>query len=108
MPLLDRRHLRGRRSGRGEGMANPRRLLWPLACLALLLPALASPQDDGFLATLGELREASFSDKERIVERLGEGGHASARSVLAAWLDDRLVGRPSDQRMLILTSAGES
>ena len=89
-------------------MANPRTLLWLLAGLVLVFPGLASPQDDGFLATLGELREASFSDKEGIVERLGEGGHPSARPVLAAWLDDRLVVRQSDQRILIVKSIDES
>jgi urea transport system permease protein len=89
-------------------MASPRSPLWLLAALVLLLPALAEPQDDGFLATLGELREASFPDKEKILDRLVEGGHPSARPVLAAWLDDRLYVRPSDQRIFIVKSTEES
>src|SRR5258708_39045820 len=89
-------------------MAHPRPLFGLLAGLVLVFPGLASPQDDGFLATLGELREASFSDKEGIVERLGEGGHPSARPVLAAWLDDRLVVRQSDHRILIVQALDAS
>jgi urea transport system permease protein len=89
-------------------MANRRSPLWLLAGLVLLFPALAEPQDEGFQATVVELREASFPDKERIVERLAEGGHPSARPVLAAWLDDRLYVRQSDQRIVIVKSTDES
>jgi urea transport system permease protein len=89
-------------------MAIPWSPLWLLVGLVLLLPALAESQDDTFLATLGELREASFPDKETILERLGEGGHPSARPVFAAWLDDRLCVRQSDQRLFIVKSADES
>jgi urea transport system permease protein len=89
-------------------MANPWSPLWLLAGLVLLFPAIAEPQDNGFLAALGELPEASFPDKERIAERLGEGGHPSARPVLAAWLDDRLYVRQSDKRIFIVNSTDES
>ena len=34
-----------------------------------------SPSDTTFLATLGELRDATFDDKDKIVERLAESGH---------------------------------
>ncbi len=38
---------------------------------------------------LGELREASYSDKATIVERLSQAGHPSVRAVLAALMEDR-------------------
>ena len=46
-----------------------------------------------FLATLGELRDASFDDKDKIVERLAQSGHPSVRAVLTAFLEDRLYFR---------------
>jgi urea transport system permease protein len=90
---------------------------WRLALLlapvlfVLFAPRLAAqtqPSDAGFLAMLGELREASFPDKEQIVERLSESGHASVRPVLAAWLEDRLYVRASDRKIFILKSADDS
>ena len=69
--LLDRIRPRGRRSGRGAGTTRTRWL--PSLLLAAVLfapPALAQSQDDGVLATLEKLRDASFLDKEQIVERL--------------------------------------
>jgi urea transport system permease protein len=64
-----------------------------------------SPSDATFLSTLGELREASFPDKEAIVERLSQGGHPSVRVVLTALMDDRLFYRnaekPEDQKIVI-------
>jgi urea transport system permease protein len=71
------------------------------------LAAQAQTTDAGFLATLGELREASFPDKEQIVERLSESRHASVRPVLAAWLEDRLYVRAGDQKIFILKSADD-
>ena len=43
-----------------------------------------SPADASFLSTLGELRDATYSDKVTIVERLSQGGHASTSAVLTA------------------------
>src|SRR2546426_3955785 len=43
-----------------------------------------SSTDINFSSTLGELREASFPDKEKIVERLSQSGHPSVRAVLTA------------------------
>ena len=64
-----------------------------------------SPSDATFLSTLGELREASFPDKEAIVERLSQSGHPSVRVVLSALMDDRLFYRnaekPEDQKIVI-------
>jgi urea transport system permease protein len=86
-----------------------RQFLWLLfAAAALATPVLAQSKDDGFLAAIGGLREASFVDKEAIVDRLSEGGHPSARPVLAAWLEDRLYVRTSDQKIFIAKSADDS
>ena len=64
-----------------------------------------SPNDASFLSTLGELREASYSDKATIAERLGQSGHPSVRAVLTALLEDRLYFRNSDQKIFIAKSA---
>ena len=61
-----------------------------------------SPDDAAFLASLGELREAAFADKETIVERLSKTGHPSVRAVLTAFLEDRLYFRNEDQRVVIV------
>jgi urea transport system permease protein len=71
-------------------------------------PALAQPRDDDVRAALGELREASFVEKERIVDRLGARGDPAIRPVLAALLDDRLFIRQSDQHVFIAKSADDS
>ncbi len=71
-------------------------------------PAPSPPQsgnDATFLATLGELRDASYSDKASIAERLGQTGHASVRAVLTALLQDRLYFRTSDQKVFIVKAA---
>ena len=67
-----------------------------------------SPNDATFLATLGELRDATFADKEKIVERLVQSGHPNARVVLTAFLEDRLYFRSEDQKIFLLKSADES
>jgi urea transport system permease protein len=63
-----------------------------------------SPSDAAFLSSLGDLREAAFTDKEAIVERLSKTGHPSIRSVLTAFLEDRLYFRNSDQKVFIVKS----
>jgi urea transport system permease protein len=88
--------------------AGRRRRWLLLAALAFAAPALAQSKDDGFLAAIGGLREAGFADKEAIADRLAESGHPSARPVLAAWLEDRLYVRNSDQRIFIAKSADDS
>src|SRR5580704_5610258 len=72
-----------------------------LALLGLLRVHAQSPNDASFLATLGELREATYSDKASTVERLSKGGHPSVRSVLTALMDDRLYYRNADQKVFI-------
>jgi urea transport system permease protein len=81
----------------------------------LLLPLLAlsgvgwlhaqAPDDASFLSTLGELREATYSDKAAIVERLGKTGHPSIQAVLTAFLEDRLFYRNSDQKVFLAKTA---
>src|SRR5258707_3763224 len=64
-----------------------------------------SPSDASFLSTLGELREAAFSEKAAIVERLSQGRHPSVRAVLTALMEDRLYFRNNDQKVFIVQSA---
>ena len=64
-----------------------------------------SPNDANFLATLGELREATYSDKANIVERLSQAGHPSVRAALTAFLEDRLYFRNNDQKVFLVKSA---
>ncbi len=81
-------------------------LLVLLLALWGAVPLHAQSQDDAaFLTTLGELREASYSDKASIAERLGQTGHRSVRPVLTALLEDRLYFRNSDQKIFIVKSA---
>ncbi|MCC6591462.1 MAG: urea ABC transporter permease subunit UrtB [Bryobacterales bacterium] len=71
-----------------------------------VVPGLAQTQDDAhFLATLGELREASYSDKHAIAQRIIQGSHPKARQALTALLEDRLAYRNSDQKIFLLKSA---
>jgi urea transport system permease protein len=86
---------------------------WPYVLLLALLvwtcPALyAQSADETLLATLGALREASYADKAELVQRLGASGHPSARSILAAFLDDRLYVRQQDQRIFIVRSGDDA
>ena len=84
-------------------------LLTLLLALWILVPLQAqSPADAGFLATLGELREASYSDKATIVERLTRSGHPSVRAVLTALMEERLYYRNSDQKIFIAKAADEN
>src|SRR5258708_5535277 len=82
------------------------RLFLLLLTLWGVLPAHAqSPNDTNFLSTLGELREATYSDKASIVERLSHGGHPSVRAVLTALMEDRLYFRNNDQKVFIVKQA---
>jgi urea transport system permease protein len=82
---------------------------WGAQWLTMLLLALSgvsclyaqSPNDDTFVSTLNELREAGYSDKAAIVDRLSQGGHASVSAVLTAFTEDRLFFRNSDQKVFI-------
>jgi len=77
-----------------------------LMMLASWVPAHAqTPKDAVFLSTLGELREAGYSEKEGIIERLGQTGHPSVRPVLTALIEGRLYFRNTDQKIFIARSA---
>ncbi len=65
------------------------------------------PDDASFLSTLGELREATYSEKASIAERLSHGAHPSVRAALTALLEDRLYFRNIDQKVFIVKSADE-
>src|SRR5271154_2412923 len=82
------------------------RFLLLLALWGVSVVRAQSPKDTAFLATLGELREASYADKGSIIERLGQSGHSSVRAALTAMLDDRLYFRISDQKVFIVKAAG--
>ena len=99
------------RSGGREAVrfrAAVKRAFWLItaSCLAGLA-VFAQPSDESFLAALSELKEASFADKEAIAERLIGSGHASARPVLTALLEDRLFSRNQDQRIVIAKSVDQ-
>jgi len=69
--------------------------------------ALAQPSGGDVAAALSGLREATFIEKEEVVERLSARGDPSVRPVLAALLEDRLFVRQSDQRVFIVKSADD-
>jgi urea transport system permease protein len=79
-----------------------------LAACGLAQPAFAQTPDARFSALLGELREAGYADKEAIVDRLGQSGHASTQAVLTAFLEDRLYFRAQDQRVFVIKSVDDS
>jgi urea transport system permease protein len=72
--------------------------LWSAAALH------ADTRDEGFLATLGELREAEYSDKAAIVERLVQTKHPSLGSVLTAFLEGRLFFRNDNRQVVVVKS----
>src|SRR4051812_18787381 len=85
---------------------------WGGRWLLLLLtiwgaPALRaqSASDTTFLSTLGELRDADYSAKSAIVDRLSQSGHPSLRAVLTALMSGRLYFRNSDQQIFLVKSA---
>ena len=51
------------------------------------------------------MREATYSDKATICERLSQSNHPSVRAVLTALLEDRLYYRNSDQKVFISKTA---
>src|ERR1700689_1068425 len=64
-----------------------------------------SSSDANLLATLGELRDASFEDKDKIVDQLVQSAHPNARAVLTAFLEDRLYYRTADMKVFLVKSA---
>jgi urea transport system permease protein len=78
-----------------------------LAVFVFAMRGLAQSPDDAFRVALGELREASFADKEAAAERLVATGHPSAGGVLTALLEDRLFVRNDDRQVVIGTTTEE-
>ena len=66
-----------------------------------------SAADTGFLSMLGQLRDASFPDKEAIIDRLSQSGHPNVQTVLTALLEDRLYFRNDDQNVFLIKSAAD-
>ncbi len=86
-----------------------RRWLAPLLLAVVVCTPTVFAQSPGetFLAALGELREASFADKEAIAERLVATGHPGAGGLLTAWLEDRLFAT-ADGTVVIVARNDES
>ena len=80
-------------------------------CLFVLLLLLASRSsapifgqsstNSSFLAALQQLPNATFDDKDKIVEQLAQSGHPSVQAVLTAFLQDRLYFRNQDQKVFL-------
>jgi urea transport system permease protein len=98
-----------RRPGRGAAACGGWWLLGVLLAVGVLTrPAFAQTPDERFTGLLGQLREASYADKETIVERIGQTGHASTQAVLTALLEDRMYFRTQDQRVFVVKTAGDA
>jgi len=66
--------------------------------------AQSSSSDANFLATLRELRDAPFVDKDNIVEKLGQSGHRNVQAVLTALSEDHLYFHTYDVHDIHLSS----
>ena len=66
-----------------------------------------SSSDASFLATLGQLRDATFDDKVKLVGQLAQSAHPSVRAVLTAFLEDRLCYRNQDQKIFLIKPGEE-
>jgi urea transport system permease protein len=64
-----------------------------------------SPGDAVYFASLGELREATYADKEKIVNELVQSGYPSVKAALTAFLEDRLYFRNEDQKVFFTKTA---
>ena len=63
-----------------------------------------TPDDANLVATLGKLRDATFADKQNLVQQLGQSGHPNAAAVLTAFLEDRLYYRNDDKTVFLVKS----
>jgi urea transport system permease protein len=66
-----------------------------------------SSSDATFVTTLGQLREAAFDEKEKLVEQLVQSAHPNARAVLTAFLEGRLYYRNQDQKIFLIKPGEE-
>src|SRR5215467_7269529 len=80
------------------------RIVFPLLAVGSVAHGQKS-DDSGFLSSIAELREASYSDKAAIADRLIKSGHTRVRAVLTALLEDRLAFRNEDNKAFLLKSA---
>ena len=60
-----------------------------------------------FLATVGQLRDAAFDDKDKIVDQIAQSGHRNIRPVLTALLEDRLYFRNDNQMVFLVKAAAD-
>src|ERR1700735_4020756 len=66
-----------------------------------------SPSDANLLTTLGQLRDASFDDKEKIIDQLAASNHPSVRAILTAFLQGRLYYRNKDMQVVLIKQGDE-
>ena len=86
------------------------RLGWLLLAGCLLacpLSIAAQTGDESFRALVAELADANFREKEAVGEEVIATGHAGARGVLTALLEDRLFRRERDGGVFIVESNDE-
>jgi urea transport system permease protein len=76
-----------------------------VVCVATSLPVAAQTSFDNDVA---QLRDASFADKEAIVQRLSATSDRRVRPLLTALLDERLFVRERDQKIFIISSNDEN
>ena len=91
-----------------SGEWRPFWLLLAVCFLGFSVSVQAQTDDDGFRAIVAEFGDANFREKESIVERLIDTGHASAGTVLTALLEERFFFRQEDQQAFIVKSTDES
>ena len=89
----------GRRGGRWH------LVLLLAAAVGAAAPAIAQTANDTFLTLLSSLAASGYAEKEQAIGQMAASGHSSTRTVLAAWLDDRLYVRPADSRVFVVKSA---
>ncbi len=81
---------------------------WLLVLLLVLLGVgfahAQSSADANFLTTLGGLRDASYPDKETIINTMTQVGHPSTLPVLQAFMDGRLFFENDNQKIFIVKS----
>src|ERR1700761_3918742 len=75
-----------------------------LALLGVGFAHAQSSADANFLTTLGALRDASYPDKETIINTLTQVGHPSTLAVLQAFMDGRLFFENDNQKVFIVKS----
>ena len=71
------------------------------------MTAAAQTADESFRALVSRLADANFREKEALVEQAIATGHAGARGVVTALLEDRLFRRERDGGVFIVESNDE-